>query len=194
MVEILKPFKHTFQDYPDPKESSVTVFFTRCEHRCPGCHNWQLVDVDESHIINRSRYQMTHDAMIMFHRELVVFGNRCRTNKIVLQGGDPLHPHNRHFVSALLRHNAEECSNILEFCIFTGYTIHEVKEFGLTGFTFLKCGRYDEKQYQTPNKNSVEFTLTSKNQELYDWMYAPLSNNGVYKFPKEKTNEPNGSN
>jgi hypothetical protein len=69
-----------------------------------------------------------------------------------------------------------------------------VKEFGLTGFTFLKCGRYDEKQYQTPNKNSVEFTLASKNQELYDWMYAPLSNNGVYKFPKEKTNEPNGSN
>jgi hypothetical protein len=67
MVEILKQFKHTFQDYPDPKESSVTVFFTRCEHRCPGCHNWQLVDVDESHIINRSRYQMKLFFKVVIH-------------------------------------------------------------------------------------------------------------------------------
>jgi organic radical activating enzyme len=149
----------SFLDYPDNHSHCIVLFFPGCSHCCNNCHNpllqlWQPIVFD-----------------------LDLLSKKYKTKKIVLSGGDPLYPLNIGYVRKLLFNN-----NSFDYCIYTGYDIDYVKQLDLTGFKYIKCGKYDEQLKQIPIKTNEYIQFSSSNQELYNANYDLLSNGGRYVF------------
>jgi organic radical activating enzyme len=64
---------------------------------------------------------------------------RYKTNKVVLQGGDPLTDININFTKEFVATNRYK----FDICIFTGHSIDKAKEYEIEGFKFIKTGKYD---------------------------------------------------
>lgn len=168
-VAISIPLYPTFLDYPDPESYAVCVSFVGCSHNCKGCHNVPLQKRETAPVYKL--YDM--EGLLSDLREST---KRNRTDKVVLSGGDPLHPENIEFVKEFLQQNTE-----YKIVLYTGYDIDFVKEQGIK-CDFIKCGKYDASQSQQSEKTGSRMVLASKNQILYDSEYKALSVEGIYSF------------
>jgi anaerobic ribonucleoside-triphosphate reductase activating protein len=160
----------TWQDYPDPDDLAILVYFSGCEHNCKNCHNAELQDYTVG--------TQTHVDELWDYLYDTCYRNK--TNKVVFQGGDPLYKTNIKGVKSFLKRNAEE--KVFDVCLYTGYPVSFAKSHNLNGFKFLKCGLYDEQLKQPSEKTDDKLSLGSSNQELFDSNYNLLSRYGVYWF------------
>ena len=171
MPTIVYPPRDVFVDFPDNKNNAISLLFAGCSHYCLGCHNMELQHPENGNTFIDNEME----AVKMFHE----FSKRFETKCVVLSGGDPLHPDNREFVKRL---TVELDAEDFKVAIYTGYEVDKVKEMALTGFEFLKCGKYRELLKQEPGKTEKQLILASKNQKIYGRYYQLLSHNGIMKF------------
>lgn len=155
----------SFLDYPDNESEAVIVYFTGCSHGCPGCQNKNL-----------QKYDKRVKKLDIF--DIIIQCNRVGTNKIVFSGGDPLYKENLKTTKMLL----DGLKDSYDICIYTGFTVDKVKEMGIKGFKFLKCGKYDATTARKSSKTSKSMTFASPNQKLYDSNFKLLSKEGKYIF------------
>jgi len=158
----------SFIDYPDRESHAVVVYFCGCEQGCHTCHNPLLQDWLYGSVLQDYEFEAQ-----VYHAL-----DRHRTNKLVLTGGDPLYHHNIIAVREFLLKNQHK----IDIAIYTGYDIHYVKEHKITGYRFLKCGTYDYRMRQQPEKTNTRFVLASENQKLYNRYGHCISRAGVYYF------------
>jgi len=174
MAKIVCPYTVAFQDYPDPEAHSIVVSFSGCKHNCAGCHNHMLAN--ENYMF-ACEYDLDE-----FYGSLSYACLTNRTNFVCFQGGEPLYESNREFVKKFL----EQYGNHFKICLYTGYSVDEVKSFGISGFDFLKCGKFEIDKIQYSEKTDEYFQLGSWNQELYDKDFNLVSDKGRYVFPSNK--------
>lgn len=159
--------EETWLDYPTPDDNAIIVFLTGCEHHCPGCHSPLIQQVQE--------YTETPEELA---EKLEEYCKRADTNKIILEGGDPLFKTNIPYTTTIL----QKLSKTHDICIFTGYSIDYVKDLGITGAKFYKCGKFDITNVRTSKKTDDEYILASPNQDFYDENYNKISTNGILHF------------
>ena len=169
------PLQESFTDYPDPRSSAVTVYMAGCEHRCPGCQNPDLQKYDANGLTS---FQRCTPADLI--ERIVDACDRFRTRHIVLLGGDPLAEQNRAATAYLCRRLGAEYL----ICIYTGYSAATVTELGITGFAYVKAGKYDVTNAQPAEKTDAFIKLASSNQEFYDATLTCRSSRGILKFKK----------
>lgn len=156
----------SFLDYPDNKSLAIVLYMPGCDRNCLGCHNTNLKE-----------YQNFED-----NQQLIEFlKHKCKlayTNKLCLQGGDPLYKDNLFLTKQIL----SEMSSKYDICIYTGGTIKEVEKLNLQGFKYIKCGIFDTKLYIGSKKTDNYIQFATKNQQLYDSNLKLLSKEGIYYF------------
>ena len=161
-------FDTTYLDYPNPDDVAVVCIMSGCSHNCKGCQNPLLQKI----------YKRTEEEIGQIIAQLDVLCERNETNKVVLSGGDCLHPSNRNLTEQILFYLGEK----LDICIYTGYSIDEVKEMGLHGFKYIKCGKFDCDNVQKAEKTDEYIQFVNPTQNLYDSEYQQLSQNGRFNF------------
>lgn len=161
-------FETTFLDYPSPDDMAVIVFLSGCTHNCPGCQNITLQKAG-THTEEEIGQIIAHIAELC---------ERNGTNKVVLSGGDPLSPSNINVTKQVCYYLGET----FDICIYTGYSVDEVKEMGITGFKYIKCGKFDNKHLQKSEKTDDYIQFVNKTQNLYDSNYQQLSYEGRFNF------------
>lgn len=171
-LKLVPSYKLSFLEYPIRSEWCTTVYTIGCPHKCTGCHNSQLQDVEYSEY---DEFEIT--ALLKFFKELA---DKAQSNNFTIIGGEPLAPWNIAGIKELLRLN-----NQFNICIYTGYGVNFAKKIGLSGFSFLKTGLYNESLvnplHSSPSKPDNVFTLATTNQELYDGEYNLISKQGIFK-------------
>lgn len=161
---IVLPFSQTWTDYPDPISNAVLIYFTGCCHNCKDCHNSNLQHYGDFEI-------NSEEIITQIKSEL----KKNRTNKVVLSGGDPLHPLNINITKKILEQD-------FDTCIYTGYDFSYVKENSIRGFKFIKCGKYDKDLKQESRKTDDYISFGSTNQELYNQYFNLISKDGKHTF------------
>jgi anaerobic ribonucleoside-triphosphate reductase activating protein len=154
----------SFLEYPDNKSLCVILYMSGCSLFCENCHNTEL-----------QKYTKTP---LDIYEQLKYVCERNRTNKLVLCGGDPLFRDNIDTTKMILH----ELSNDYDICIYTGYEIERVKETGIKGFTFVKCGTFDKNLFIGSEKKEEYLQFASSNQKLYNEDLELVSDNGRYYF------------
>jgi anaerobic ribonucleoside-triphosphate reductase activating protein len=168
--KIMVPIGTTFFDYPDNSSLSTIIYFLGCDHDCKLCHNPELRNVD---------HPLGFECDIDILRDCLKDKcNRTRTKNVVFSGGDPLHKNNLEFVKKFLVKYGKE----FNVCIYTGYSISVVKEFGLINFQYIKTGKYDDSMKIDAKKTDEYFQLASTNQAIYDNNFNCLSVKGRMEF------------
>jgi len=143
---------HSFLDYPSQCDC-LTIFFSGCEHNCKNCQNKEL------QLVGKVYDEMEYDDFVASLKEVA---SRVRTNKIVLQGGDPLHRQNRSFTKRLIHDLHKE----YDFCVYTGYEFKSIKKY-VSESLYVKCGKFREDLFILSEKTDDYFQLASTNQEIY---------------------------
>lgn len=161
----------TFIDYPTADDWAVIFYFAGCCNNCSNCQNRELQNPD----YKGGMIIQDEEGLYNLVKEIC---KKQDTTKIVLSGGDPLYPANREIVKNFLN----KYGSLYDICIYTGYSIDDVKEFGIQNFKFIKCGRYDETRKQISEKTEDHIQLASTNQNFYNAKYEQLSQNGILKF------------
>ena len=161
----------TFIDYPTVDDWAVIFYFAGCCNNCSNCQNRELQNPD----YKGGMIIQDEEGLYNLVKEIC---KKQDTTKIVLSGGDPLYPANREIVKNFLN----KYGSLYDICIYTGYSIDDVKEFGIQNFKFIKCGRYDETRKQISEKTEDHIQLASTNQNFYNAKYEQLSQNGILKF------------
>ena len=159
--------EETYLDYPSPDGNSVIVYFTGCEHHCPGCHSPLLQKVD--------KYSESNKEIL---DKIIDYCKRADTNKLVFLGGDPLYKNNIELTKFLVNN----LNAAYDICIFTGYDIEYVKNLNLQGVKYYKCGKFDQTKLRQSKKTDDEYILASPNQNFYDGNYNLLSKDGILTF------------
>ena len=152
-------------DYPNNDGQCVLVFMHGCTHDCPGCQNVELQVV--------TGYNETISGLI---KRINVACGVYRTNKVVLTGGDPLCGVNLGVTSELLNRLQQDVM------VYTGYDVDFVKESGIFGFTYLKCGLFDVNKMVATEISGDYMQFASTNQALYDGNWKKLTDNGRYTY------------
>lgn len=156
----------SFLDYPDNSSLSLIFYMPGCNRNCKDCQNKDLQNFEgfrDIDIITSSLYELSLS---------------YKTNKLCLQGGDPLYKENLYFTKYLL----SKLGKLLDICIYTGADIEEVKKLKLNGFKFIKCGRFDIAKFIGSKKTNEYLQLATKNQALYDKDFNLLSKEGIFYF------------
>lgn len=161
-------FETTFLDYPSPDDMAVIVFLSGCTHNCPGCQNITLQKAGTH----------TEEEIGQIIAHIVELCERNGTNKVVLSGGDPLSPSNINVTKQVCYYLGET----FDICIYTGYSVDEVKEMDIIGFKYIKCGKFDNKHLQKSEKTDDYIQFVNKTQNLYDSNYRQLSYEGRFNF------------
>ena len=161
----------TFIDYPTADDWAVIFYFAGCCNNCSNCQNRELQNPD----YKGGMIIQDEEGLYNLVKEIC---KKQDTDKIVLSGGDPLYSANREIVKNFLN----KYGSLYDICIYTGYSIDDVKEFGIQNFKFIKCGRYDEPCKQLSEKTEAHIQLASTNQNFYNAKYEQLSQNGILKF------------
>jgi organic radical activating enzyme len=156
-------------DYPDNKNPALVWYFYGCEHYCFNCQNETL---------QRTSIKEDKISLDEFISLSIDYAKKYKTNKIVLQGGDPLYKNNIFFIKKFLEINKQ--TNMFDVCIYTGYDKSFVKENNIKYFSFLKTGKYIEELKQISEKTNDYISFASKNQKLYNKNCKLLSEEGKY--------------
>ena len=169
-AQIKSPLEVTWQDYPDDNSLAVICYFLGCSNNCEGCHNplFQL----------RTYSNAFTFTIKQLYDELFKVCYENKTRKVVLSGGDVFFHKNIEFVKTFVKLYGRYFS----FCLYTGSSIKEVKKNGITGFKFIKVGKYEESLKQQSIKTDEYFQLASSNQEIYDSKFNLLTKNGRMVF------------
>ena len=167
--------EETFLDYPSPDDSAVILFLPGCSHNCLGCQNPKLQELHEE-------WTFSEEQEILQNLQRLCF--RCDTNKIVLSGGDPLSPCNRNLTIHICELLGKNPVYKYDICIYTGYDIEEVKEMGLSGFEFIKCGKFDAHSMRESKKTDDYIQFVNTTQNLFDKDFNQISVDGRYYFSK----------
>lgn len=154
-------------DYPDDESVAIVWYFTGCGHNCPNCHNADLQLVKAPGSIEFT--------LEKFWAATEYYCKKNKTNKVVLEGGDPLFPANIEFTKDILNSN-----RVYDICVYTGYDIVETIEKGIKNYSFIKTGKYVEQLKQTSEKTNEFMSFASTNQTLFDKDLRQLSKNGKY--------------
>ena len=209
----------TFTDWPDDESSAIIIYFTGCNNNCPGCQNANTVanvgKIKELENKEPNSFMLSNDYLYCISNNINVdnvkyikfeVNSHCvcdfckftdhlivkfNTNKIILQGGDPLCEGNNINFIKLYNHylNGKDYFKNkhinTELCIYTGSSISSVIENGIY-VNYIKCGKFDKNLYQEPGKTKDCLTLASKNQEFYkcecECGYNKISENGKLYF------------
>lgn len=170
-MNVKYPLTSSFLDYPDNENIAVVVYIMGCDKTCEGCHNpefknpYYRIDTKEMSV------EVLADA-------IKTYCERNQSNKVVLSGGDPLHPINISETKDLLNILSDE----YDVMIYTSYDIEYVKSENVKGFSFIKCGVFIKDKYQGSEKTNEYIKFASDNQKLYDTEYNLISINGIYFF------------
>lgn len=156
----------SFLDYPNADDISIVLYLPGCSRDCEGCQNSDLRFFDSFENI---------DILIDILKQKCF---KAHTNKICLQGGDPLYKNNLIITKYILT----KLSQNYDICIYTGANIDEVKKTDLKGFKFIKCGIFDKTKYIGSKKTNTYIQFATSNQELYDENLKLLSAKGVFYF------------
>lgn len=164
-----KSLMESWLDYPDSMSLALVAYFPGCSHGCLGCHNIEM----QREIPENDRYCM----MDILSNYIPFKLSRLHTNKLVISGGDPLHPSNINYLKLFIT----KLSSTVDICVYTGYDKEYVIENGISGFKFIKCGRYeaDKRLSSAGTKTNTELHLASSNQIMYDANFIPISKNGI---------------
>jgi len=168
-------FQHSFLDFPDPSGSSVSVFFYGCPHNCENCHNKEMTTLE-----NLNVERAISDPKELLER-LTKHCRRCRTDRVVLMGGEPLSPANIEGVKTFLK----LAKNKLEICIYTGYNISHVTRNEIKHFKYVKTGGYKHSKKVVSEKTDDYFQLASTNQKIYDNDLKLLTERGKFVFNRK---------
>ena len=155
----------TFIDYPDPKSWANIFYFSGCNHFCKSCQNQELQKFGVGK-------EITPDNLNTLISTLC---KKNQTNKIVFSGGAPLFANNIKDTKYFLH----TYGYLYDICIYTGFEIDYVKQNEITGFKFIKCGKYIESQKRKSGNFEDRFILASPNQNFYDANYNQLSKEGI---------------
>jgi pyruvate-formate lyase-activating enzyme len=175
-VKIYTPFTTSFQDYPDNESLSVVVYFIGCSHFCENCQNPQFQDYNF-----KDEHVKVYDIK-EFTKNIILFTKRNKTNKVCLEGGDPLAEKNIEFTKEFLI----KVKDKLDVCVYTGYSIDYVRENKIEGFKFIKTDTYMKNLSQISEKTDEYLQLASQNQKIYDSSQKLLTTLGRFYFKKDK--------
>ena len=169
-AQIKVPLDVTWLDYPDNESLAILVYFYGCTNNCEGCHN----------PLFQSQLMMNTNTFTIksFYKLLLEECYKQKTNCVVFSGGDCLSEYNVDFTREFLN----KYQNIFDICIYTGSTIGEVKEKNITGFRYIKVGKYSQDLKQESTKTDEYFQLASSNQEIYDYEFNLLTDKGRLNF------------
>lgn len=156
----------SFLDYPDNSSVSVIFYMPGCNRNCEGCQN--------SSLRHEVAYTNVEDLIQLLQDKC----KRAHTNKLCLQGGDPLFDRNIAVTKRILK----ELSNKLDICIYTGANIDEVKKANLHGFKYIKCGIFDKNKFVGSKKTDDCMQFATTNQQLYNSDLQLVSKDGIYNF------------
>lgn len=156
----------SFLDYPDNSSLAIVFYMSGCDRNCNGCQNEDLKEYLGYEDI---------DLLVEFLESKCI---KEHTNKICLQGGDPLYKDNLFFTKYIL----SKLSKRYDICIYTGANITEVKKLNLKGFKYIKCGIFDKTKYVGSKKTDEYIQFATRNQKLYDSNLNLLSKDGVFYF------------
>lgn len=156
----------SFLDYPDNSSLAIVFYIPGCNNNCIDCHNKEL-----------QQYQNfeDEDLLIDFLEKVC---RKSNTNKLCLQGGDPLYKHNLLLTQKILKN----LGNKIDICIYTGFDISYIKKLNLANFKFIKCGKFNKDLFIGSVKTDTYLQLASKNQQLYNHKFELLSKDGIYYF------------
>lgn len=160
----------SFLDYPNNSDISIILYLPGCDRNCKGCQNSNLQYFEEFENL---------DILINY---LIKKCSSAHTNKICLQGGDPLYKDNIKTTKYIL----SKLSKNYDICIYTGGDIEEVKKLNLQGFKFIKCGIFDESKYIGSFKTDNYIQFATSNQKLYNSDLKLISKDGIYYFNGDK--------
>ncbi len=164
--------QNTFIDYPSAEDWAVIYFFSGCCNNCANCQNKLLQQVEQTKF--EYKINSAEELYNIIKKDVV----RYCTNKIVFSGGDPLFESNRSIIKEFL----EKYGDQFDICVYTGYSIDNVKKFDIKNFKFIKCGKFEETNKQESYKSDNKMVLASTNQNFYDSNYNQLSKTGVLNF------------
>lgn len=169
-IRILNNITTSFIDYPDDESIAVCIVMMGCTNGCHGCQNPCFMNP----LYEKGTHSVSIEDLL---EELNTMCSKNKTNKVILSGGDPLSIYNIEFTKKLLEHN-----NKFDFCIYTGHNIDYVKNNNVSGFKFIKCGKFDSRTYRPSSKTDKGMVFASPNQVLYNENYEALSKDGIYNF------------
>lgn len=156
----------SFLDYPDNESLAVVLYMSGCNRNCSGCQNASLKE------------EVKYKDLDSLITELKNKCKNSRTNKLCLQGGDPLFTGNLKVTKKILDELADE----LDICIYTGANIDEVRSSGIKGFKYIKCGKFDKSCFVGSKKTDTYIQFATKNQQLFDEDLKLISKDGIYNF------------
>lgn len=169
-IRILNNITTSFIDYPDDECIALCVVMMGCTNACNGCQNPCFMNP----LYDKGTREISVEQLVS---ELEILCQKNHTNKIVLSGGDPISVYNIGFTKDLLKYN-----NKFDFCIYTGHNIDYVRNNNISGFKFIKCGKFDIKNARKSYKDDVRMVFATPNQTLYNEYYEQLSMDGIYNF------------
>lgn len=174
-VQVKYPFTLTFLDYPDSESQAILIHCVGCSNNCKECFNPEL---QENSCESTKSFSPSFLLVELFN----TYVKEWNLDKVVLSGGDFLDTQEkREFLRQLFLYNSQN-SKQLQITLYTGYSVEVVKSEGITGFSFLKCGKYDDTKKQLSEKTDMYIQFASSNQTLYDANFNLLSDNGRYYF------------
>lgn len=170
MLTFAVNYQISFSDYPILSEWCTSLYTVGCPHNCKGCHNPELQKRDYGN--------SEHGTITDWLQKMDMLAEYNKSDNFVIVGGEPLAPWNIVAIKELLVKNTQ-----FNICLYTGYEIEYVKDNGVTGFTYLKTGLYNEtkRNIVDTNENRSVFTLGSTNQRLWDHELNLISNKGIFK-------------
>lgn len=165
----------SFLDYPDNDSLAVVLYIMGCTNNCFLCQNPEFCK-KESYLSSPETkdFSVSHVVKILIEE-----AKRNKTNKIVLSGGDPLFEDNLEETKQLM--TLLKLGNY-DIMVYTGHNVQYAIYNKVSGFKYIKCGKFDFSRKVEAHKTDEYFQLASINQELYDENYELVSKNGRFYF------------
>lgn len=165
----------SFLDYPDNDSIAVVLYLMGCNNNCFMCHNSEFCKKE----LYLSSPEVKNLSVSEIVKILIEEAKRNKTNKIVLSGGDPLFEDNLEGTKQLIKLLSMGNYDIM---VYTGHNVQYAMYNKVSGFKYLKCGKFDFSRKVEAHKTDDYFQLASINQELYDENYELISENGRFYF------------
>lgn len=163
---------HSFLDWPDNQSrfGALVLYFAGCDFGCLGCHNQVFK--------NYSTLAHSEDEILTSVEEAGKNMPHGFYEHLVLSGGDPLGTYNAKSTVQLVKRLRSDYS----ITIYTGQEVDWVRDHEISGFSYIKCGKFNPRKAQVSGHRDGAFHLASTNQVLLDKDKRVISNGGVFRY------------